>query len=100
MSKVFTVRLSKDQVAELTSLATFDGVAIAEEIREAITMLFKSRSQDPAFARRVRDAYENAREVLAKLERGDEVIDALGNPVFGAAAAEAGDATQAVAVAS
>lgn len=80
MNKVFTVRLSDDQVANLSTLATFDGVAIAEEIREAITMLLKKRSEDPNFARRVRDAYENAGRVLAGLERGNEVISALGNP--------------------
>jgi hypothetical protein len=81
MGKVFTVRLSDEQVAELTKLSTFDGVAIAEEIREAISMLLKSRPRDPEFVRRVREHYENAGTVLAKLERGHEVIDALGNPL-------------------
>lgn len=88
MNKVFTVRLSKEQVEELTNLARFDGIAIAEEIRESIALLLKSRSQDPSFVQRVRTVYENARTTLASLERGPEVLSALGDPVR-----EAGQAT-------
>jgi hypothetical protein len=88
MSRVFTVRLHDDQVAELTSLATFDNVAIAEEIREAIVLLLKSRSKDPNFIRRVKGVYENAKQVLAGLERGQELIDALGDPIAQAAASQ------------
>jgi len=83
MPKVFSIRLADEHVAQLDTLATFDGVAIAEEIREAITLLLKSRSQDPNFARRVKDAYESARKMLSDpdLERGQELITALGDPV-------------------
>lgn len=80
MDKTFSVRLPNEQVAELSALATFDGVAIAEEIREAITLLLKAKAQDPAFVQRVRDTYNNAGKMLARLERGQDLIDALGDP--------------------
>ena len=86
MAKGFSVRLADEHVSQLAMLASFDGVAIAEEIREAITLLLKSRSQDPSFARRVKDAYENAGKVLSGLERGQELITALGDPVAEVAA--------------
>ena len=80
MAKTFSVRLANEQVAELSALATFDGVAIAEEIREAISLLLKAKAQDPAFVQRVKHVYDNAGKMLAKLERGQELIKALGDP--------------------
>jgi hypothetical protein len=98
MSKIFTVRLSDEQVAELTKLSTFDGVAIAEEIRDAISMLLTSKPRNPEFIRRVREFHENAGAYLADLEGGRDMITALGKPpdlpkATRAAAAAAADGT-------
>lgn len=87
MNKVLTVRLDENQVAQLTSLATFDGVAIAEEIREGISLLLERRKQDPEFRARVIKAYRDAERLLTQLDRGEEILAALGDPA-GALAAE------------
>jgi hypothetical protein len=70
--KITSVRLTAGQAAELDDLASFDGVAVAEEIREAIDLLIAERRNDPAFRERVRAFAERSSRVLASLEAGSE----------------------------
>ena len=78
MPKGFTVRLPDAQVSRLATLATYDGVAIAEEIRRAIERHIESRSSDPEFVARVAEAFKNAHEILAAVKGGDQILAALG----------------------
>lgn len=80
MTKVFTVRLPGDQVAQLEKLALFDGVAIAEEIRQAVARHAKERANDPEFRQKVREAYEEARALLEELGGSEAISNALGDP--------------------
>jgi hypothetical protein len=79
MSKMVTVRLPDGQVIELEELATFDGVSLAEEIREAVKLLVRQRSNDPEFVQRVRAKYEQAARKLEELEGAKKVREALGS---------------------
>jgi len=54
--------LGADEIIKLAKMSTFDGVAIANEIREGIEKLLKSNPSSE-FAEKVRLAYENARRV-------------------------------------
>lgn len=76
-SRVVTFRLPEEQVAALETVARFDGVALAEELREGVELLLTARRQDPEFLARVRDSFERAREILDGVEGGDEIIEAL-----------------------
>jgi hypothetical protein len=76
-SKVVTFRLSEDQVKALETVATFDGVALAEEIREGIELLLEARRSDPEFRQRVQDAIGKAQDLLGDVEGGGEVLEAL-----------------------
>ena len=99
MAKVITVRIPEDQVEKLETLATFDGVAMAEEIREAIELLLKTKSQDPAYIQNVRNAYQNARKTLEQLEGGVDIISALGDPLGAVKPAAVNEEVTAVAAA-
>ncbi len=48
MPKGFTVRLDDDQAAELKAIAKVDGVSVAEEIRQAITVQIAERRKESA----------------------------------------------------
>lgn len=72
-----TVRLSEDEVIALPTLARFDGVALAEEIREGVELLLAARRDDPVFLALVQDSFEQAYEILGSVEGGDDVIEAL-----------------------
>jgi hypothetical protein len=76
-SKVVTFRLSQDQVDALETVATFDGVALAEEIRQGVELLLEARRNDPEFRQRVLDSLEKAQAILGGVEGGDEVLAAL-----------------------
>ncbi len=76
-SRVVTVRIPVDQLTALETVASFDGVALAEELREAVHLLLAARRNDPAFHARIRDSFEQAREILAGVDGGQAVIDAL-----------------------
>jgi hypothetical protein len=76
-SKVVTFRLSEDQVKALETVATFDGVALAEEIREGIELLLEARRNDPEFRQRVQASIEKAQDILGDVDGGREVLEAL-----------------------
>jgi hypothetical protein len=68
---------------ELLALATFDGVALAEEIRDAFRLLLLSRPHDTDYHDRIRDLLESTKQRLAglELEGADAVAEALGYPI-------------------
>jgi len=69
MPKGFTVRLDDDQAAELEAIAKVDGVSVAEEIRQAITVLIAERRKDKAFRARLRQSIQDNQKVLERLAR-------------------------------
>jgi predicted DNA-binding protein len=87
--KTTSVRLSAEQAAELEDLASFDGVAVAQEIREAIDLLITERRNDPAFRERVSAFAERSARMLERLEGGAELADIVsgGEPASVAVAA-------------
>jgi hypothetical protein len=76
-SKVITFRLSQEQVDALETVATFDGVALAEELREGVELLLEARRGDPEFRRRVRDSLKKAESILSGVDGGDSILAAL-----------------------
>lgn len=76
-SRVVTFRLPEDQVTALETVARFDGVALAEELREGVELLLAARRDDPEFLARVRDSFEKARAILDGVEGSEAVIEAL-----------------------
>jgi hypothetical protein len=76
-SRVVTFRIPEDQIAALETVARFDGVALAEELREGVELLLAARRDDPEFLERVRDSFEQARAILEGVEGGEAVIEAL-----------------------
>ena len=69
MSKGFTVRLDDDQAAELEAIAKVDGVSVAEEIRQAITVHIAERRKDHEFRARLRQSIQDNEKVLERLAR-------------------------------
>src|SRR4028118_2053377 len=76
-TRVVTFRLPQEQVAELETIARFDGVALAEELREGVELLLEARRNDPEFLIRVQESLEKAASILARAEGGEAVRDAL-----------------------
>ena len=69
MPKGFTVRLDGDQAAELEAIARVDGVSVAEEIRQAITVQIAKRREDEEFRARLRQSIQDNQKVLERLAR-------------------------------
>lgn len=69
MPKGFTVRLDDDQAAELEAVARVDGVSVAEEIRQAITVQIAKRREDEEFRARLRQSLQDNQKVLERLAR-------------------------------
>jgi predicted transcriptional regulator len=69
MPKGFTVRLDDDQAAELEAIAKVDGVSVAEEIRQAITVQIAERRKDDEFRARLRQSIKDNQKVLERLAR-------------------------------
>jgi predicted DNA-binding protein len=87
--KTTTVRLPSSIAAELEDVASFDGVAVAQEIREAIELLIRERKSDPAFRARVHATVSRSRRMLEQLDGGAALSDALdGRPRLASVASE------------
>lgn len=69
MPKGFTVRLDDDQAAELEAIAKVDGVSVAEEIRQAITVQIAGRRKDEEFRARLRQSIQDNQRVPEQLTR-------------------------------
>jgi hypothetical protein len=80
MAEPITVRLTDEATIQLKTLATFDRLTLADEIREAIGLLLEARKNDPKYRERVRAAFDEARRELAALEGTEAILNALGNP--------------------
>jgi hypothetical protein len=76
-TKVVTFRLPEEQAAVLETVARFDGVALAEELRDAVDLLLAARRNDPDFVARVQDSLEQVRGILDGVEGGEAVLKAL-----------------------
>lgn len=76
-TRTLTFRLPDAQVAALETVARFDGVALAEELREGVELLLAARRDDPEFRKRVHESIEQARSILAEVDGGDAILDAL-----------------------
>jgi hypothetical protein len=76
-TRVVTFRLPEEQVTTLETVARFDGVALAEELREGVELLLAARRDDPEFLERVRESFDKAREILSGVEGGEAVLEAL-----------------------
>jgi hypothetical protein len=99
-SRVVTVRLPAEQFSALETVARFDGVALAEEIREGIEYLLAARKNDPDFLERVRESFEEARQLLAEVEGAEPVVEALATPALAEEPAQAAAASEPVQVAA
>jgi predicted DNA-binding protein len=62
--KAMTIRLSAEQAEQLETVATVDGVAIAEVVRAAIAAHLESRKRDEVFQQSLRDRIERAQQML------------------------------------
>ena len=69
MPKGFTVRLDDEQAEELEAIAEVDGVSVAEEIRQAITVQIAERRKDDEFRARLRQSIKDNQKVLERLAR-------------------------------
>lgn len=75
--KLHLILLPSDQIKKLPDLATFDGVAIAQEIADSLERLLKERPMDHVFLDRARESLEKCCNTLSQLEKGKEVLDVL-----------------------
>lgn len=66
-----SVRLSNEEMEHLETLARFDGVAVAQEIREAVKLLIEARKQDPAFRERVKATLAKGKLLLEQAGASD-----------------------------
>ena|ERR1700736_360332 len=80
MSDPITVRLTPDLAVQLRSLATFDRVTLAAEIREAIRLLVDARHNDPTYRKRVETTFHEARHALEALDGTSQILEELGEP--------------------
>jgi len=80
-NKIITVRLPEDQVADLETIAKFDGVALAEVVRAGVELVLESRRADPEFRVRVEKAYAEAQRLLQGVEGAEEVLEVVSRPL-------------------
>jgi hypothetical protein len=76
-TRLVTFRLPEEQAVTLETVARFDGVALAEELREGVELLIAARRDDPEFLERVRESLEKVRGILDGVDGGDAVLEAL-----------------------
>ncbi len=80
-NKVITVRLPEQQVADLETIARFDGVALAEVVRAGVELVLESRRADPEFRVRVEKAYAEAQRLLQDVEGAEDVLEVVSRPL-------------------
>ena len=67
--KAMTLRLRREQAAELEAVAAADGVSVSDAVRAAIDAHIDARRADSAFQERLRRNLEEQREILERLAR-------------------------------
>ncbi len=65
--KVITLRLEKEQAAELDAVARVQGVPVSEALREAIHRYIAESRAEPEFKERLRQRMEEDHEVFERL---------------------------------
>lgn len=68
-AKAMTLRLRREQAADLEAVAAADGVSVSDAIRMAIDAHIATRRSDMAFQERLRRNIEEQREILERLAR-------------------------------
>lgn len=68
-AKAMTLRLRREQAAELEAVAAADGVSVSDAVRTAIDAHIATRRSDLAFQERLRRNIEEQREILERLAR-------------------------------
>ena len=74
-SRVQSVRLPTERILDLETLAGFDGVSVAQEIREAVELLIEHRKNDPEFVARVRERFARTRRLLESNGERSELVE-------------------------
>jgi hypothetical protein len=64
MVKMISVRMPESDFDALKTVAEFDGMAVAGEIREAVKLLVQARREDPAFLQRIQSVMERGKALL------------------------------------
>jgi hypothetical protein len=67
--KAMTLRLQREQAADLEAVAAADGMSVSDAVRVAIDAHIASRREDAAFQERLRRNLEEQREILERLAR-------------------------------
>src|SRR5262249_8089352 len=80
MPKLVSVRLPEGDLEALKTVAQFDGVAVAEEIREAVKLLVQARRHDPEFVQRVQSHLDRGKAMLSRLDPSGKLSEALAGP--------------------
>jgi hypothetical protein len=68
-------RVPVDVLNDIRQVAQYDGMTLAEEVREALEILLEARRNDPAFQERVRAAMARGRQFLE--EAGEPEVAAV-----------------------
>lgn len=63
-SKAMTVRLAADQAEALETVASVDEIPVVEVIRTAVAEYIRSRTQDAAFQRKLREKIKRTQAML------------------------------------
>ncbi len=66
--RTLSVRVTAQQLADLSMFAEVDGVAVAEQMRRAVDLLLKERRADPEFRKRVEAAMARGAALLRELD--------------------------------
>jgi hypothetical protein len=67
--KAMTLRLQREQAAQLEAVAAADGMSVSDAVRVAIDAHIEARRADKAFQDRLRRNLEEQREILERLAR-------------------------------
>jgi hypothetical protein len=71
-------RVPVDVLDDIRQVAQYDGMTLAEEVREALEILLEARRNDPAFQDRVRAAMARGQHFLE--EAGEPEVAAVFKP--------------------
>lgn len=66
-TKNMTLRLPREQAADVEALARVEGVTVTEEIRRALVDRIEAKRQDPEFRARLAEAVEDNAAALRRL---------------------------------
>lgn len=77
MAKLISVRMPESDFEALKTVAEFDGMAVAGEIREAVKLLVRARRKDPAFLQRIQSVMERGKAWLDHLDSSGKLAQAL-----------------------